>query len=97
MNKKHLLFMVYAVMSAFVLSVASCSSDDSDDSPSQKVEKAMVINMMKGSYENATKLGSLYINESNNFTIGKDYVDFRCGEIATVGKVNGLGGDFRLP
>lgn len=91
MNKKHLLFVFYVAMSALVFSVTSCSSDDSDESPSPKVENALVINMMKGTYESATNLGSLYINESNNFSFEKDYDNHApMGEIVTIGKVKSL-------
>lgn len=92
MNKRHLFLTAYAAMSALVISFSSCSSDDSEDSSSQKVENGMVINMMKGSYENATKLDGLYINESNNFTFckGYRYNDAITGEIAIVGKAKGL-------
>ena len=90
MRNKHLFLFAYTVLATLALSFTSCSSDDGDGNTTPPVdENQSVINMMKGSYENATKFGEtrLYINESNNFAF--DHCSYN-STIAPIGNVKGL-------
>lgn len=90
MRNKHLFLFAYTVLATLALTFTSCSSDDGDGNTTPSVdENFSVINMMKGSYENATKFGEtrLYINESNNFAF--DHCNYT-HSIAPIGNVKGL-------
>lgn len=90
MSSKHFFLFAYAALYALALSFTSCSSDEGDGNTTPPiVENQSVINMMKGSYEDATKLGNIYINESNNFTIYRSNYGYDM-VIAPVGSVKGL-------
>ena len=89
MTNKYFFYSLIAVLYALAFSFTSCSSDDVDDNTPPIVENQSVINMMKGSYEDATKLGNIYINESNNFTIYRSNYRYDM-VIAPVGSVKGL-------
>lgn len=90
MSDKHFFQFACTALYALALSFASCSSDDGDNNTTPPIiENQSIINMMKGSYEDATKLGNIYINESNNFTVYRS--DYRYEmTIAPVGNVKGL-------
>ena len=84
MNKKHLLLIAYSIIVVLVVPFTSCT-DDTEESNATSVKNKITINMMKGSYENATKIGPLYINNNLRFSFYNDN-----GEIATIGNVKNL-------